>query len=210
MICKECGKRETKRGDLCDPCGVRKWRKDNPEKVKAYAKMRRVRDAKKIRAYQKIANDNYYFGGNKYKVLERDNYTCQTCNGTKETGKTIVVHHKDETGWGKKKKDKNNDMDNLISLCVQCHMGIHRPSDKISKIHKYPDLLGQDDSEYRFPKIREVLLEKKKKLGTIGKAKQELADELGMSHFSIDHMYYERKTTTFVQEASKINKGGEE
>jgi len=37
------------------------WRKRNPKKVKAYAKMRQVRDAKKIRAYSKIANNNYYF-----------------------------------------------------------------------------------------------------------------------------------------------------
>jgi len=47
----------------------------------------------------------------------------------KEDGKTIIVHHKDETGWAHKKPEKNNSMENLISLCVQCHMGIHRPSE---------------------------------------------------------------------------------
>ena len=205
MICSDCGKRETRRGDLCDPCGVKKWRKDNPEKVKAYAKMRMVRDAVKIRAYSKIANNDYYFGGNRIKVLERDNYTCQVCSKNKEDGKTIIVHHKDETGWAKKKPDKNNRMDNLISLCVQCHMGIHRPSDKINKISKYPELLQQDDSEYRYPKIRELLFTKRNRLGTLEKAKKELAEEIGLSFDTIDSYHYERKATTFVHNAN--NKG---
>lgn len=128
MICKECNKRESKgETNLCDPCRLKQWRRDNPEKVKAYYEMRKVRDAKKIKDYQKIAGNNYYFGGNRIKVLERDNYTCQTCGITNENNTRIVVHHKDRTGWGKKKEDKNNNMDNLISLCVPCHLAVHKP-----------------------------------------------------------------------------------
>lgn len=49
MKCKTCKtkERECKR-DVCSSCRLKKWRKDNPEKVKAYAKMRYVRDRKKI------------------------------------------------------------------------------------------------------------------------------------------------------------------
>ncbi len=201
MLCEKCKKRQTRHsnGKICEACKTKDWRKRNPKKVKSYAKMRRVRDAEKIKVYSKIANNDYYFGGNRIKVLERDNYTCQTCGKNKEDGKTIIVHHKDITGWGKKKKDKNNSMNNLISLCVQCHMAIHRPSDKINKISKYPELLQQDDSEYRYPKIREILFTKKNRLGTLEKAKEELAKEIGLSFDTIDSYHYERKATTFVQ-----------
>ena len=181
----------------------KQWRKDNPKKVKDYAKMRRVRDAVKIKAYSKIANNDYYFGGNRIKVLERDNYTCKVCGKNKEDGKTIIVHHKDETGWAHKKPEKNNSMENLISLCVQCHMGIHRPSDKINKIKKYPELLEQDDSEWKYPKIREILFTKRNRLETLQEAKKELAKEIGLSFDTIDTYHYERKATTFVHKAKR-------
>lgn len=208
MICEKCKTRETrnKSGKICEACRTRDWRKRNPKRVKAYAKMRMKRDAIKIKAYQKIANNDYYFGGNRIKVLERDNYTCQVCNKNKEDGKTIVVHHKDETGWAKKKPEKNNSMENLISLCVQCHMGIHKPSDKINKINKFPELLGQDDSEWKYPKIREILFTKRNRLGTLQKAKKELSEELGLAFYTVDHYHYERKTTEFVQSTSEDKK----
>lgn len=205
MICEKCKQRQTRfpTGKICEACKTKDWRKRNPKKVKAYAKMRMVRDAVKIRAYSKIANNDYYFGGNRIKVLERDNYTCQVCGKNKEDGKTIIVHHKDETGWAKKKPDKNNSMDNLISLCVQCHMGIHRPSDKINKIKKYPELLEQDDSEWEYPKIREILFTKKNRLGTLQEAKKELAKELGLTSNTIEGYLYKKKTATFVQKTKR-------
>jgi len=204
MICEKCKQRETRweNGKICEACKTKDWRKRNPKKVKAYAKMRQVRDAKKIRAYSKIANNNYYFGGNRIKVLERDNYTCQVCGKNKEDGKIIVVHHKDETGWAKKKPEKNNSMNNLISLCVQCHMGIHRPSDKVNKLSKHPELLQQDDSEYKYPRIRELLFTKRNRLGTLQEAKKELSKELGIAFDTIDHYHYKRKTTDFVHKTS--------
>ena len=201
MICVRCNKRVCKTGDVCEACRTKDWRKRNPKRVKAYAKMRMVRDAVKIKAYSKIANNDYYFGGNRIKVLERDNYTCQVCGKNKEDNKTIIVHHKDETGWAKKKPEKNNSMENLVSLCVQCHMGIHKPSDKVNKIKKYPELLEQDDSEYRYPKIRELLFTKRNRLGTLQEAKKELAKEIGLSFDTIDTYHYERKATTFVHNA---------
>ena len=113
-----------------------------------------------------------------------------------------VLKMKDETGWAKKKSEKNNNMENLISLCVQCHMGIHRPSDKINKIKKYPELLEQDDSEWKYPKIREILFTKRNRLETLQEAKKELAKEIGLSFDTIDTYHYERKPTTFVHKAN--------
>ncbi|MCK9568964.1 HNH endonuclease [Candidatus Pacearchaeota archaeon] len=62
------------------------------------------------------------FGGNWYKVYDRDGGKCQVCGSTEK----ICVHHKDKTGWGKPRNEKNNDMSNLILLCNSCHMKIHR------------------------------------------------------------------------------------
>ena len=56
------------------------------------------------------------FDGNYYKVLERDNYTCQHCGAT---DRKLEVHHKDGNGRGKEKP--NNDLSNLITLCKPCH-----------------------------------------------------------------------------------------
>lgn len=59
------------------------------------------------------------FGGNKYKVMERDNYECQMC-GNKHK---LIVHHIDDSGQG---DDVNNDMGNLVTLCRSCHINLHR------------------------------------------------------------------------------------
>ena len=128
MKCSKCNKKDPKciKG-LCNCCRLKKWRKDNPEKVKAYYEMRKVRDADKFKERQYHAWNDFYFGGNRIKVLERDNYSCQVCGAKKSDGTKIIVHHKDRTGWGKKKNEKNNKMDNLISLCQPCHVKIHKP-----------------------------------------------------------------------------------
>jgi 5-methylcytosine-specific restriction endonuclease McrA len=128
MKCKKCNDKEAK-GDtgLCDPCRLKKWRRDNPEKVKAYYEMRKVRDKDKFKVRQYYHWNDFYFGGNRIKVLERDSYTCQVCGAKKSDGTKIIVHHKDCTGWGKNKNEKNNDMNNLITLCQPCHVKIHKP-----------------------------------------------------------------------------------
>ena len=62
------------------------------------------------------------FGGNWYKVYDRDGGKCQVCGSTEK----LCVHHKDKTGWNKPRSEKNNDMSNLILLCSSCHTKIHR------------------------------------------------------------------------------------
>ena len=137
MICIKCDKEDPKcvKG-LCNSCRLKKWRKDNPDKVKKYYELRKVRDKDLIKERNKENQNNYMFGGNRIKVLERDNYTCQTCGITSDKTK-IVVHHKDRSGWGKKKKDKNNNMKNLISLCVPCHLAVHYH-------HRFPNKSSQN------------------------------------------------------------------
>ncbi len=49
----------------------------------------------------------------KISIRERDDYTCQLC-GCKETNRRHSVHHIDYN-------KKNNKLENLITLCVNCH-----------------------------------------------------------------------------------------
>lgn len=63
--------------------------------------------------------DRIRFGGNKYKVLERDNYECQICGNKLK----LVIHHLDHSG---QTDTTNNEMSNLITLCRRCHINIHK------------------------------------------------------------------------------------
>jgi len=128
MKCKVCGDKESVGNTkLCDSCRLKKWRKDNKEHIRIYNKMRKQRDAEKIKVQRIKGWNNFCFGGKKEDVLKRDNYTCQGCGLKKSDGKKLLVHHKDGKGYGTRKENKNNKMDNLITLCKECHMIIHNP-----------------------------------------------------------------------------------
>ena len=48
MKCNKCDREAKGKTELCDPCRLKKWRKDSPKKVIAYAKFRYKRDKVKI------------------------------------------------------------------------------------------------------------------------------------------------------------------
>ena len=110
-------------------------------------------------------HSNAKFGGNRLKALERDNFKCQDCGMTqeehiKEFGRDLNVDHID--GNGRCAKVKNHKLKNLKTTCSRCHP----KKDKVLYMKsKYGNLLKQDNSEYRFPKIRKILHNKKKRLG---------------------------------------------
>jgi 5-methylcytosine-specific restriction endonuclease McrA len=104
----------------------------DPEKFRAQSREYRAKNkdnpiyqAKIKQSHAKAIDkwlDKRDFGGNWYKVFDRDGGRCQTCGSTYQ----LVVHHKDLTGWGASPDKKNNDMSNLILLCSSCHMKLHR------------------------------------------------------------------------------------
>lgn len=189
--CLECKEIGTHAASLCRRCydavnkekilrQHREWSKNNPNKVRS-------------------SSNRFHFSGNRELALERDNWECQECGMSQEKcivmfNRQLSVHHKDENGLTVSKKEKNNDLDNLITLCTRCHNLLHR---KINKERIFGNLLKQDDSDWKYPILRDVLDDKKKKLGTITKAKEELGEELGITYHGIDHMYYQKKTTPF-------------
>lgn len=123
----------------------KKWAKENPEKVKAKRKRFYLKNTEKMKKWHKDwvkknpkkvkeLNSKWIkenpekifeyqsqrcFGGNRMKVLDRDNWTCQYCGMTQEQHflffeRTLYIHHKDENR-------KNHRLSNLITLCIRCH-----------------------------------------------------------------------------------------
>ena len=68
-----------------------------------------------------------YYGKNwikqRQKALERDNHKCQICYKTKkELGREPDVHHiKPFKEFGLENYKEANKLDNLVSLCPNCH-----------------------------------------------------------------------------------------
>lgn len=98
------------------------WMKLHPEKARAsqhrYRQSHLELCRQRGRNSQAKINNQKRFGGLKFKVLSRDNYTCQNC-GKNISGKNMsCVHHKNENKI-------DNKMDNLISYCRSCHPSYH-------------------------------------------------------------------------------------
>jgi hypothetical protein len=55
-----------------------------------------------------------FFGGLRERVLERDRFRCRGCGKRS----ALVVHH----------RDRRNRADLLVTLCIRCHIRIHRSS----------------------------------------------------------------------------------
>jgi 5-methylcytosine-specific restriction endonuclease McrA len=102
----------------------KEWSARNKDKVRAIKTAWRERHSEYLRIYYQEVQSKLEFGGNKKMVLERDNYTCQECGMTNEEhikrwSRNITVDHID--GNGRNSKTKNNNLDNLITLCLSCH-----------------------------------------------------------------------------------------
>ena len=103
-ICDKCQKSKiifSRRWFLCKPC-YEEWM--NFKSIKYMNKIR--------------------FGGLRYDILKKYNYTCQICGMTntehiKQWKRTISVDHKDKNG--RYSKTINNSLDNLTVLCLSCH-----------------------------------------------------------------------------------------
>jgi 5-methylcytosine-specific restriction endonuclease McrA len=173
--CNNCDNEITQRrkegSGLCRKCWRRNNDKKNAKKIKRQVQARKLKNPKKYAEYGRKwkennlerakqlwaeSKDRKRFGGNRQEVLERDNFQCQECGMTQEQhfilyNKCIAIHHID--GKGIYSEVKNNNLDNLITLCYRCHMLIHKNPDKkiikefSEKINEWIVMLDSPDFE---------------------------------------------------------------
>src|SRR3990167_3535599 len=99
MLCPYCKKKETPTPNAkqCGSCRTRFWRLKNPERLRG-------------------AHTRYMFrskhGGNGIKALERDGYSCRVCHKSKK----VEIHHIDGNGTMKPREERNNSLDNLLTV----------------------------------------------------------------------------------------------
>ena len=67
--------------------------------------------------YGKLLKANNYYSKLRQEILGRDSYRCQICGGVYN----LLVHHIDNN-------DDNNQSANLLVLCNNCHLDLHRPT----------------------------------------------------------------------------------
>lgn len=161
MKCPKCNNRETKGNTgLCDTCRLKKWRKDNPDKVKDYHKKnleKRNGQSRKWREdhpkYMSEYNEEYY-KENKDKIKEYQkeyqNKYQKTVGNEKlkirqeayQNMRKIIIDDRKccELCSGDKfleihhKNYESNDMDNLVLLCRLCHRKLHADKRKTATI----------------------------------------------------------------------------
>lgn len=79
----------------------------------------------------------YLFGGNREDAIQRDGEKCVKCGMTRtqhkaKYGRDITVDHIDGRGVHTVKEDKNNALNNLMTLCLHCH-GIKDRARRVSR-----------------------------------------------------------------------------
>jgi len=76
--------------------------------------------------YKRTAKENYYYSGNRIPAHERDGYKCVRC----ASPDNLHVHHIDGKGKGTPKNERNDSLDNLVTLCNKCHSMLHAFTEK--------------------------------------------------------------------------------
>ncbi len=174
----------------------KKWRKENPEKMKAYRKKYGLKHKEELILRSKIANNRIRYGGLSEEVFERDDWTCQECGMSLEQSivlfnKRLCIHHLD--GNGEESENPNNDINNLTTRCQRCHGRYHK---NLQFKQKWGDLVKQDKSDWKYPKIRYLVEAEIKKGLSVQEAKRKVSKDTGMGFSSIDHRYYMKKSTS--------------
>ena len=137
--CIECGTTERQHygGGRCARCYNRKRTREHPEPGRARSRRRywanpellRAQSTEYHRTHREQANlrnrlrrEEKDFAGNRRAVIERDG-GCIRCGATSK----LIVHHIDGQGGKVPERERNNALENLITLCRACHIREHEP-----------------------------------------------------------------------------------
>jgi len=61
------------------------------------------------------------YGRNRQNILERDGFKCQICGSNKK----LAIHHVDGKGTTVPTAERNNNLENLMTVCSLCHIRLH-------------------------------------------------------------------------------------
>jgi hypothetical protein len=132
------------------------------EQYKEYLRKNKGKFTKYRKDYNRKYKDLLEFNGNKQIALERDGFICKKCGLNQEQhivlfGRGLHVHHIDE--FGRNSLIKNNELNNLITLCVRCHAMLHSIDSSFSKQeidkNKYDEFL-RIKKEYPEKSLRQI------------------------------------------------------
>lgn len=120
--CIRCEQSDTKHmgKGLCRRCYFADYNRDNLAAIQKYKNQwyRKSGGA----SWSKALREQQNYGGNREAALKRDGYKCVKCGATTR----LCVHHKDGKGRNVAVPLKNNALDNLETLCLACHINLHR------------------------------------------------------------------------------------
>ena len=114
-FCVDCGKKNSFKADRCLSCAskIRKYSELTRKKISENTKGEKNRNwagGKSFEVYTKLFNRQL-----KDRVRTRDNFKCQLCGTPElECKKRLSIHH---INYNK----QNNELTNLVSLCMKCH-----------------------------------------------------------------------------------------
>ncbi len=88
----------------------------------------RARNPRATKNHNKTGYNNFFFDGNREEAIQRDGEKCRVCGLSRNESlvrykEDLTVHHID--GNGKNAIVKNNDINNLTTVCKSCHKKIH-------------------------------------------------------------------------------------
>ncbi|MGE6615751.1 HNH endonuclease [Bacillus mycoides] len=92
-----------------------------------------VQEIRKLYEEDKIVKfykHRYWYKNIRLQALDRDNYECQSCKRLGKYSKGRNVHHMQEL---RDRLDLAYELDNLETLCIQCHNAEHEKGKNIVK-----------------------------------------------------------------------------
>lgn len=107
----------------------------------AFSKQTKAMNKSFIKSY-----DTVEWQKKKYRILVRDNFTCQLCGRKDGRGHALQVHHLSYDRCAQRRCYVCPDED-LITLCKECHNAIHNPPHVYEDKEGYEVYLDNDDIE---------------------------------------------------------------
>ena len=117
ILCASCSKESSR-------ASGRRWKATHPEQRRRSRRLSVMRfnerNPEKAKAWRNDAMDRAHFGRPRAELFAILGDRCATCGSTEH----LHIHHRDGHGCGH--KDPNNDLSNLVVLCMICHLSMHR------------------------------------------------------------------------------------